>query len=66
MVLAVEENYFSFTAGNKTGDFHGGVNAEVFIRGMMSQLLPSLREPSVIVMDKPYHSQQTEDSRCPT
>ncbi|MPC60281.1 hypothetical protein E2C01_054320 [Portunus trituberculatus] len=30
-------------------------------------LLPSLTEPAVLVMDyAPYHSQMTEDSRCPT
>lgn len=63
----VEGSYLCFPARNRTGDYHGEMNAELFTRWMTSQLLPSLKEPSVIIMDNaPYHSQQTEDSRCPT
>ena len=59
----VDESYLCFTAKNKSGDYHGEMNGEMFIRWMTSQLLPSLDKPSVIVMDNaPYHSQQPDNT----
>ncbi|XP_066987474.1 uncharacterized protein [Macrobrachium rosenbergii] len=42
------------------------MNADLFVRWLTSQLLPSLPEPAVLVLDNaPYHNQLSEDSRCP-
>ncbi|XP_066988215.1 uncharacterized protein [Macrobrachium rosenbergii] len=43
------------------------MNAELFERWLTTKLLPSLEEPSVLVIDNaPYHSHPTEESHCPT
>lgn len=63
----IEGSFLSFPAKNTAGDYHGEMNSELFIRWLTSQLLPVLEEPAVLVMDNaPYHSQLTEESRCPT
>lgn len=63
----VSESFLCFPAKNKTGDYHGEMNSTLFLRWLTSQLLPALEEPSVLVLDNaPYHSQLTEESRCPT
>ena len=63
----IESSFLSFAAKNTTGDYHGEMNGELFIRWLTSQLLPALEQPAVLVMDNaPYHSQLTEESRCPT
>lgn len=63
----IDESFLCYTAKNKTGDYHGEMNSALFIRWLTSQLLPALAEPSVLVLDNaPYHSQLTEESRCPT
>ncbi|XP_066981095.1 uncharacterized protein [Macrobrachium rosenbergii] len=54
-------------AKNTSGDYHGEMNGEMFLRWLTTQLLPLLEEPSVLVMDNaPYHSIMTEENRCPT
>lgn len=63
----VTDSFLCFPAKNKTGDYHGEMNGNLFLRWLTSQLLPALGEPSVLVLDNaPYHSQLTEESRCPT
>ena len=63
----VEEAFLCYTAKTNTGDYHGEMNGELFHRWLTTQLLPALPEPSVLVLDNaPYHSQLTEESRCPT
>ncbi|XP_066947072.1 uncharacterized protein [Macrobrachium rosenbergii] len=43
------------------------MNNELFHQWLTTQLLPSLPEPSVLVIDNaPYHSTLTEDGGCPT
>ncbi|KAK8404000.1 hypothetical protein O3P69_000215 [Scylla paramamosain] len=63
----IDESFLCYPAKNKTGDYHGEMNSALFIRWLTSQLLPALAEPSVLVQDNaPYHSQLTEETRCPT
>lgn len=63
----VEYFFLCYTAKNTSGDYHGEMNSELFLRWLATQLLPSLPEPSVIVLDNaPYHSQLTEERCCPT
>jgi hypothetical protein len=40
-----------FISGTKSGNYNDLMNGENFEQWMMSQLLPNLEEPSVIVMD---------------
>ena len=63
----VDGSFLCFPAKTKTGDYHGEMNSILFTNWLTSHLLPALDEPSVIVLDNaPYHSQLTEESRCPT
>ena len=63
----VETSYLSFVTNSDSGDYYGAVNSTLFMRWLTEQLLPSLQQPSVIIMDNtPYHSVRTEESRCPT
>ncbi|XP_050721155.1 uncharacterized protein LOC127001021 [Eriocheir sinensis] len=63
----VENTFLCFHTNTTSGDYHGEVNGDLFLRWLTSQLLPSLAEPSVLVLDNaPYHSKLTEESRCPT
>jgi hypothetical protein len=48
---------FNFCSGTKSGNYHDLMNTENFEHWMLTQLLPNLEEPSVIVMDNaPYYS----------
>ncbi|XP_064106784.1 uncharacterized protein LOC135215760 [Macrobrachium nipponense] len=61
----IEESFLCFPTKKKTGDNHGEMNADLFVRWLTSQLFPSLPEPAVLVLDNaPYHNQLSEDSRC--
>ena len=43
------------------------MKGDLFKHWLTIHLLPSLQEPSVLVLDNaPYHTQLTEESRCPT
>ncbi|XP_066938309.1 uncharacterized protein [Macrobrachium rosenbergii] len=62
----VNEAFLCYAARNSSGDYHGEMNAQLFLRWLTMQLLPSLEEPSVLVIDNaPYHSQLTEGTHCP-
>ncbi|XP_066950821.1 uncharacterized protein [Macrobrachium rosenbergii] len=59
--------YLCCPAKTTHGEYHGEMNAKLFQQWLMTQLLPSLPEPSVIVLDNAtYHSTLMEESRCPT
>ncbi|XP_076035739.1 uncharacterized protein LOC143021858 [Oratosquilla oratoria] len=63
----IDESFLCYPVKNKIGDYHGEMNSALFIRWLTSQLLPAFVEPSVLVLDNaPYHSQLTEETRCPT
>ncbi|KAK3889070.1 hypothetical protein Pcinc_006945 [Petrolisthes cinctipes] len=63
----VEGSFLCFAANNTTGDYHGEMNGELFLRLLTTQLLAILEQPAVLVIDNaPYHSMLTEESRCPT
>ena len=49
------------------GDYHKEMNSSVFMDWFKNKLIPSLEEPSLIVLDNAsYHNTRTEDSRTPT
>lgn len=63
----VEGSYLCYQTKTTHGDYHGEMNSDLFHRWLTTQLLPSLDEPSVLVLDNaPYHNTLTEESRCPT
>ena len=63
----VENTFFFFHTNTTSSDYHGEMNGELLLRCLTSQPLPSLAQPSVLVLDNaPYHSKLTEESRCPT
>ncbi|KAK3890217.1 hypothetical protein Pcinc_005802 [Petrolisthes cinctipes] len=47
----IEDSLLCFPAKNKSGDYHGKMNATLFIRWLTTSLLPALAEPSVLVID---------------
>ena len=63
----VQDSFLCFPAKNTSGDYHGEMNGQLFMKWLTTSLLPSLPEPSVLVIDNaPYHTMVTEDSHCPT
>ena len=56
-----------FEAKSKDGDYHNEMNSIVFLDWFETQLLPSLKEPSVIVLDNAsYHNVRCEETVAPT
>jgi len=54
-----------FKAGQCTGDYHGQMNRDNFIKWLQEKLLPNIPKNSVIVFDNaPYHSVQ--EDKIPT
>lgn len=50
-----------FKAGQCSGDYHGQMNRENFIKWLTEKLLPNIPENSVVVLDNaPYHSVQAD------
>ena len=47
----VEGSFLCYIAKNTSGDYHGEMTGELFLRWLTRQLLPSLTEPSVLVVD---------------
>ncbi|XP_050738628.1 uncharacterized protein LOC127009526 [Eriocheir sinensis] len=63
----VEGSFLCYAAKNTSGDYHGEMMADLFLRWLTTQLLPLLTESSVLVLDNaPYHSKLTAESRCLT
>ncbi|XP_068203531.1 uncharacterized protein [Palaemon carinicauda] len=63
----VNYSFLCFPAKSKTGDYHGEMSSTLGLCWPTLQLPPTLDEPLVLVLDNaPYHSQLTEESRCPT
>ncbi|KAK8389149.1 hypothetical protein O3P69_020848 [Scylla paramamosain] len=62
-----EGSFLCYTAKNTSDECHGEMTGEFFLRWLTTQLLTSLTEPSVLVLDSAsYHSQLIEKSRPPT
>lgn len=54
-----------FKAGQASGDYHGQMNRENFLKWLEEKLLPNIPQESVIVFDNaPYHSVQ--ENKVPT
>ncbi len=53
----------TFDAKKRTGDYHGQMNWDNFIKWFEGQLLPNIAKNSLIIMDNaPYHNILSEDS----
>ena len=53
-----------FLAKSKDGDYHQEMNSVVFFEWFEDQLMPALKNPSLVVLDNAsYHNVKTED-RC--
>lgn len=54
-----------FKGNKKTGDYHNNMNQENFENWFKTQLIPSLEEPSLLIMDNAsYHSRYVEVIPC--
>jgi transposase len=55
-----------FLAKSKDGDYHQEMNSFVFLEWFENQLMPALKNPSLVVLDNAsYHNVKTEDTVCP-
>jgi transposase len=49
----------------KDGDYHQEMNSFVFLEWFENQLMPALKNPSLVVLDNAsYHNVKTEDAVC--
>ena len=54
-----------FLAKSKDGDYHQEINSVVFLEWFENQLMPALKNPSLVVLDNAsYHNVKTEDTVC--
>ena len=55
-----------FLVKSKDGDYHQEMNSVVFLEWFENQLMPALKNPSLVVLDNAsYHNVKTEDTVCP-
>ena len=55
-----------FLAKSKDGDYHQEKNSVVFLEWFENQLMPALKNPSLVVLvNASYHNVKTEDTMCP-
>jgi hypothetical protein len=55
-----------FLAKSKDGDYHQEMNSFVFFEWFENQLMPAVKNPSLVVLDNAsYHNVKTEDTVCP-
>jgi hypothetical protein len=54
-----------FSSSTKNSDYHGEMNKHIFFLWFQNQLLPSLKAPSVIIMDNASYHCDTEN-KSPT
>ena len=55
-----------FLAKSKDGDYHQEMNSFVFLEWFANQLMPALKNSSLVVLDNAsYHNVKTEDTVCP-
>ena len=55
-----------YLAKSKDGDYHQEMNSVVFLEWFENQLMPALKNPSLVVLDNAsYHNVKTEDTVCP-
>ena len=55
-----------FLAKSKDGDYHQEMNSGVFLEWFENQLMPALKNPSLVKLDNAsYHNVKTEDTVCP-
>ena len=55
-----------FLAKSKDGDYHQEMNSVVFLEWFENQLMPALKNPSLVVLDNAsYHNVKAEDTVCP-
>ena len=58
--------YLVFLTKSKDGDYHQEMNGVVFLEWFEDQLMPDLKNPSLVVLDNAsYHNVKTEDTVCP-
>jgi hypothetical protein len=55
-----------FLAKSKDGDYHQEMNSFVFLDWFENQLMPAMKNPSLVVLDNvSHHNVKTEDTVCP-
>jgi hypothetical protein len=55
-----------FLAKSKDGDYHQEMNSVIFLEWFENQLMPALKNPSLVVLDNAsYHNVKTEVTVCP-
>jgi hypothetical protein len=62
----IDACYLVFLAKTKDGDYHQEMNSFVFLEWFENQLMPALKNSSLVVLDNAsYHNVKTEDTVCP-